>query len=95
MTPNTREISSIEASHFFDFHAFRKSHDGGLKEESFIYQFSQTAMFSNFIENWSFNKTEFDEEIMFFDNSLKEMWKKKKNILSHPEYPWIVKALTP
>lgn len=71
-TPNTHEISSVEAEHFFDFVKFRKSKDGGSKEESFIYQFTNTAMFSNFIENRQFGKTDMDEEIIFFDMSLKE-----------------------
>lgn len=36
-TPESHEISSVEAQHFFDFNKFRKSKEGGSKEESFIY----------------------------------------------------------
>jgi len=84
ITPNARDISSIEASHFFDFASFRKSKDGGSKEDSFIFQFTQTAMFSNFIENRYFGKSEFDEEILFFDNSMKEKRNKKKSTMITP-----------
>jgi hypothetical protein len=95
-TPSSHEISNIEASHFFDFHKFRKSKERGTKEDSFIYQFTQTAMFSNFIENRQFGKSEIDEEIIFFDNSLKEKrTKKNPTIIQKPQYGRIVNADTP
>lgn len=96
ITPNAREISSIEASHFFDFNAFRKSKDGGNWEDSFIYKLTEWSMFSNFIENRSFGKSEFDDEIIFFDETLNQKRTKKvPTHITYPKYGWIVNAMTP
>ncbi len=95
-TPNTRDISSIEASHFFNFDKFRKSKDGGIKEENFIYKFTERAMFSNFIENRYFGKSEFDDEILFFDSSLQEKrTKRNPTLLKNYTYGKIVNSMTP
>jgi len=50
-TPGPKEICSFEASHFFNFDGFWKSKEGGTKEDTFLYQFTEWSMFSNFIEN--------------------------------------------
>lgn len=95
-TPNEAEMSTIEAQHFFNFHQFRKAKDGGTKEDSFIFQLTQTGLFSNFIENRSFGKSEFDEEILFFDSCLKDRrTKKKPRVLQPPQPNRIVKANQP
>lgn len=53
-------------------------------------------MFSNFIENRSFGKSEFDDEILFFDESLTQKRTKKNPTLIMPvKYGRIVNAATP
>lgn len=61
----------------FNFQKFRAYKDG-TKPESFIYNLTESATFGNFIEARSLGTTEFDEQIMFFDESLKQQRTKQK-----------------
>ena len=49
LTPND-QLKTIEVDNFFNFKGFRNSKDNGSKENSFIYQFTATGTFYNFIE---------------------------------------------
>lgn len=50
----------------FNFQKFRAQKDGS-KPDSFIYSFTESAIFGNFIEARSLGTTEHDEQIIYFD----------------------------
>ena len=52
--------------YFFDFDKFRRD-QGATRQTSFIYKMTTTTMFGNFIEARCLGKTEFDDQIMYFD----------------------------
>ncbi len=92
-TPNADEMSTIQASHFFNFEGFLKARDGG-KDDTFLRWFTSTSMFHTFIENRSFGKSEFDEEILFFDSVKKDRRSKRRpQIIGNWAPSKIVKAL--
>lgn len=61
----------------FNFHKFRAQKDG-LKTDSFIYNLTESAIFGNFIEARSLGITEHDEQIIFFDETLKQQRTKQR-----------------
>lgn len=67
----------------FNFQKFRAQKDG-LKPDSFVYLFTDSTIFSNFIESRSLGQTDHDEQIMFFDESLKQQRTKQRQFLIQP-----------
>lgn len=67
----------------FNFQKFRAQKDG-LKPDSFVYLFTDSTIFSNFIESRSLGQTDHDEQIMFFDDCLKKERNKQRQFLIQP-----------
>lgn len=65
-----------DAWDFFNYKAF-KSYKDSTKETTFINKFVETTLFASFIEARSFGEIN-EEEILYFDNCLKEKRTKKK-----------------
>lgn len=67
----------------FNFQKFRQQKEG-LRSDSFIYQFTDSTIFSNFIEARSLGVTAHDEQIMFFDDCLSQQRSKQRPFLIEP-----------
>ena len=67
----------------FCFSKFRAQKDG-TKPDSFIYKFTESAIFGNCIESRSLGTTEHDEQIIFFDEIQKQQRTKQRQFLVEP-----------
>ena len=69
------DLVLANSHYFFDFDKFRRAM-GSSRQTAFIYKMTTTTMFGNFIEARCLGKTEFDDQIMYFDELQK--WSRTK-----------------
>jgi len=92
---NFNYLEHANAKDFFNFDKFVQDKDA-TKPDRFINKLTQTIIFGSFIEAWSLGKTEYDEQIMYFDEILKQQRKKKSQSLVQAfKEKKVVKALQP